>query len=55
MFGQRPAPNAIPSASPSDPNELLRRIDQQVTMTYHWVRAGVVVVIILLLLIAVGF
>ncbi len=47
MFGQRPAPPPIPS----DPNELLRRIDQQTTQTYHWVRAGVIVIILLLVVV----
>lgn len=55
MFGQRSRPLATPAAPPSDPNELLRLIDQRTTMTFHWVRAGIVVIIILLLLIAVGF
>ena len=51
MFGQRQGSAAIPVAQPSDPNELLRRIDQQTTMIYHWVRAGVVVIILLLVLV----
>lgn len=51
MFGQRPTSPAIPSAPPSDPNEVLRHIDQQTTMTYHWVRAGIVVIIALLILV----
>lgn len=55
MFGRGPGSAAIPSASPSDPNDLLRRIDQQTTQMYHWVRAGVIVIIVLLLLIALGF
>jgi hypothetical protein len=55
MFSRGPASTAMPTAPPSDPNELLRRIDQQTTQMFHWVRAGMVVVIILLLLIAVGF
>ena len=38
-----------------DPNEVLRRIDQNATMTYHWVRAGVIVVIVLLIAILLGF
>ncbi len=46
---------AMPTPAPSDPNELLRRIDQQTTMMFHWVRAGMVVVIILLILVVLGF
>lgn len=44
-----------PNYSTSDPNELLRRIDQQTTMTFHWVRAGLIAIIVLLILIAIGF
>jgi hypothetical protein len=43
----------MPTALPSDPNELLRRIDQQTTQMFHWVRAGMVVVILLLVLVIV--
>ena len=42
-------------STPTDPNELQRAIYQNTTMTYHWVRAGVVVVIVLLILILLGF
>jgi hypothetical protein len=44
-----------PPPQTNDPNELLRRIDQNTAQIYHWVRIGFAVVIILLLLIAVGF
>lgn len=47
--------SATPNYTMNDPNEMLRRIDQQTTMIFHWVRAGVIVVIILLILIALGF
>jgi hypothetical protein len=40
----------MPTAPPSDPNELLRRIDQQTTQMFHWVRAGMVIVILLLII-----
>jgi len=46
------APTAPP---PSDPNEVLRHIDQTTTQIYHWVRLGFIVVIVLLLLVIVGF
>lgn len=39
----------------SDPNELLRRIDQTNTMMFHWIRAGMIVVIVLLVAILLGF
>ena len=35
----------------NDPNELLRRIDQNTQQTYHWVRAGIVAIIVLLVLV----
>ena len=51
MFGQRPSSSTLPNSQPSDPNELLQRIDAQTRMTYHWVRAGVIVVILLLIVV----
>lgn len=51
MFGQRPMSTELPSAQSSDPNELLRRIDQRTTQMFHWIRAGLIVVILLLILI----
>lgn len=55
MFGRRSMP-AAPSPPPTnDPNEMLRRIDQQTTLMFHWLRAGIIVVIILLIAIALGF
>ncbi len=51
MFGQRPPSSAIPSTQSNDPNELLQRIDAQTRMTYHWVRAGVIVIILLLIVV----
>ncbi len=53
MFGPGPTSAVIPSAPPSDPNELLRHIDQQTTLIYHWVRAGVIVIILLLVLLVI--
>ncbi len=53
MLSPSTAPAALPDAPSND--ELLRRIDQQTTMTFHWVRLGVIVTIILLLLILIGF
>lgn len=43
-------PTAMPPGPPTDPNELLRRIDQRTTQMFHWVRAGMVVVILLLII-----
>jgi hypothetical protein len=51
MFGQRPASTALPTPQTNDPNELLRRIDQQTTQMFHWVRAGLIVVIVLLIVV----
>ena len=50
MFGRRLASSPAPDATPTDPNELLRRIDRQTTQMFHWVRAGVVVIIVLLII-----
>jgi len=55
MVGQPPVTMGTSLPSASDPNEILRRIDQTTTMTFHWVRIGVVVSIVLLLVIALGF
>jgi len=49
MFPQRLATTTMPTAPPSDPNELLRQINQRTTQMFHWVRAGMIVIIILLL------
>lgn len=38
----------MPTA-PSDPNELLRLINQTTTQTYHWIRAGVIVIVLLVI------
>jgi hypothetical protein len=38
----------------NDPNEMLRRIDQNTQQIFHWVRLGFVVVIILLVLVVIG-
>ncbi len=46
------APNAPPS---NDPNEMLVRMDRNISQIFHWVRLGFVVVIVLLILVAVGF
>lgn len=54
MFGRRMMPTAPAAPPTNDPNEMLRRIDQQTTQMFHWVRAGMIVVIILLILIALG-
>ena len=40
----------------NDPNELLnrvRKIDQQTTQTFHWVRLGVIVLIVLAVVIII--
>ncbi len=46
-----PQPSAM-----NDPNELLnrvRRIDQQTTQTFHWVRLGVIVLVVLAVVIII--
>jgi len=48
MFGQRPGAAPLSTAMPADPNELMRRMAQQTAMTYHWVRAGIVVIVLML-------
>jgi hypothetical protein len=53
MFGQRQRPVPLSATSSNDPNEMLRRIDQQTTMIYHWVRAGFIATILLLIVIVV--
>ncbi len=53
MFRPRQTPTELPSAQVTDPNELLRRIDQRTTQMFHWVRAGLVVVILLLILVVI--
>jgi len=55
MTGSLPWSSATPAPPSSDPNELLRRIDRNITQIFHWVRLGFVVVIVLLILVAVGF
>ena len=55
MWGQKPMTGGANSGTVTDPNALLQRIDQTTTMTFHWIRAGVVVMILLLVLIAIGF
>ena len=45
----------MPTATPTDPNALLQRIDQTTTQMFHWVRLGMIVVILLLVfLIVIG-
>ncbi len=53
MVGQMPGAGTLASGMSSD--DLLRRIDQNTTMMFHWIRAGMIVVIVLLILIALGF
>jgi hypothetical protein len=55
MAGSLPWSTAPRAPTSNDPNELLRRIDQNTTQIFHWVRAGVIVIIVLLLLVVVGF
>jgi len=55
MFGQQPASAGLSTVSANDPNDLLRRIDQQTTQMFHWVRAGVIATIVLLIAILLGF
>jgi len=43
----------MPNMPPTDPNELLRRIDQRTTQMFHWVRAGMIIVILLLLVVVI--
>jgi hypothetical protein len=53
MFRQRSPSAAMPAATSNDPNELLRRIDQQTTQMFHWIRAGIVVIILLLIIVVI--
>lgn len=53
MFRQSPTTSQLPSAQTSDPNELLRRIDQQTTQMFHWIRAGIIIIILLLVFLVV--
>jgi hypothetical protein len=46
--------STTPSPEPNDPNDLLRRIDQNTQQIFHWVRLGFVVVIVLLVLVVIG-
>ena len=55
MFGQKLGSAGPAVSTPTDPNELQRAIYQNTTMTYHWVRAGVIAIVILLVLIVLGF
>lgn len=55
MAGTLPWSSTPQPQASSDPNELLRRIDQKTPETYNWVRYGVVMVIVLLALILIGF
>jgi hypothetical protein len=48
------APQPSPSLPSADPNELLRRIDQNTAQTFTWVKYGMTAVLILLVLIALG-
>ncbi|HYB77883.1 MAG TPA: hypothetical protein VEE83_04280 [Thermoplasmata archaeon] len=54
MAGPMPLSGTQSPLSVTDPNALLQHIDQTMTMTYHWVRAGVIVIIILVLAVAIG-
>lgn len=49
MVGKLLTPPPLSSAQPSDPNELLQRIDQRTAQMFHWIRAGLVVIILLLI------
>jgi len=53
MFGRKLPSTTMAATSPSDPNELLQRIDQQTTQMFHWVRAGTIVIILLLIIVVV--
>jgi hypothetical protein len=48
------APQPTSTLLSADPNELLRRIDQNTAQTFTWVKYGMAAVIILLVLIALG-
>jgi len=55
MSGSMPWSAASNAPLSNDPNEMLGRIDRNITQIFHWVRFGFVVVIVLLLLVALGF
>jgi len=55
MAGTLPWSSASPMPPPNDPNEWLRRIDQNTTSMLAWVKYGFIVVIVLLVLVLVGF
>jgi uncharacterized membrane protein YukC len=41
------------ATQPSDPNELLQRIDQTTMQMFHWIRVGMVAVILLLIVVII--
>ena len=54
MGASLPWSTALPPPPTNDPNELLRRIDQNTTEMLRWVKYGFIVSIVLLLLITLA-
>jgi hypothetical protein len=55
MAASMPWPSTTTAPLSNDPNEMIRRLDRNITQVFHWVRLGFVVVIVLLVLVALGF
>jgi len=53
MFGTPQRSGPLSATTTNDPNELLQRIDQQTTMIYHWVRAGIIAIVLLLIVVVI--
>ncbi|MCI4324114.1 MAG: hypothetical protein L3K03_08940 [Thermoplasmata archaeon] len=51
MAGSLPWSTTPPPPLTNDPNELLRRMDQNIQQMFHWVRLGFIAVIILLVVV----
>lgn len=54
MAAAMPWSSAPIAPSSNDPNEMLARMDRNISQIFHWVRLGFVVVIVLLALVALG-
>lgn len=55
MAGSMPWPSAPTTLPSTDPNEMMQRMDRNITQIFHWVRLGFIVVIVLLVLVVIGF
>jgi hypothetical protein len=51
MAGSLPWSSAPAAPTSNDPNELLLRIDRNISQIFHWVRLGFIVVIVLLIIV----